>query len=369
MLNIQQSFSSKGKYWILTWFAFFLTLIFTAVTVTELKKYTEKKAFDYFENQSNVMLMTIANRFNLYQEALFGARALFNTTQLVSRDRFKQYVDALQLQKFYPGVQAVGFSLIIPGNQLPQHILSVRKEGFPDYQIKPQFKRPLYTSIIYIEPFDWRNQRAFGYDMYSEKTRHMAMDKSRDIDLPVMSGKITLVQETKDKKQYGFLIYLPIYKQNIPHISEGEKQKNIIGWVYSAFRIDDFIDGISDLKHEDVDFKIYDGVDNTSTSLLYSDVKIGSVDSINADFSLIKHINVAHHDWMIHFTPSASINNRFDFTLPYKYGIFVFLIGSLLTTIIGILSRGIKQKVYRENENRIAAVAFESQEAMIVTDA
>jgi len=367
--NTQQSFSPKGKYWILTWFAFFLTIVFTVLTVTEFKQYTEKKAFDYFENQSNVILIKITNRFNLYQEALFGAGALFNTSNLVSRDRFKQYVYDLQLQKFYPGIQGVGFSLIVPDNQLEQHIRSVRKEGFPNYQIRPEFKRSLYTSIIYIEPFDWRNQRAFGYDMYSEKTRHEAMDKSRDIGLPVMSGKVTLVQETKQKTQNGFLIYLPIYKQNIPHISEDEKQKNIIGWVYSPFRIDDFIDGISDLKHEDVDFKIYDGLDNTSTTLLYSNEKTGSLDSIGADFSVIKHINVAHHDWTIYFTPSASINNRFDFTLPYKYGGFVFLIGSLLTIIIGILARGIKQKIERENENRIAAVAFESQEAMIVTDA
>ncbi|KXW56442.1 cyclic di-GMP phosphodiesterase Gmr [Ferrovum sp. PN-J185] len=367
--NTQQTFSKKSNYWILTWFAFFLTIVFTILTVTEFKQYTEKKAFDYFENQSNVILIKITNRFNLYQEALFGAGALFNTSNLVTRERFKQYVDDLQLQKFYPGIQGVGFSLIIPANKLQQHISSVRNEGFPNYQIKPEFKRPLYTSIIYLEPFDWRNQRAFGYDMYSEKIRHEAMDRSRDIGLPVMSGKVTLVQETKQKTQYGFLIYLPIYRPNIPHISEDEKEKNIIGWVYSPFRIDDFINGISELKQEDVNFKIYDGLENTPNTILYDGEKTSPTNSLNVNFSVVKHINVAHHDWTIYFTPSASINNRFDFILPYKYGGFVFLIGSLLTIIIGILAKGIKQKIDRENENRIAAVAFESQEAMIVTDA
>ena len=57
-------------------------------------------------------------------------------------------------------------------------------------------KRSVYTSIIYLEPFNKRNQRAFGYDMYSEPVRREAMDKARDENIATIAAKIILVQET-----------------------------------------------------------------------------------------------------------------------------------------------------------------------------
>ncbi len=42
-------------------------------------------------------------------------------------------------------------------------------EGFDEYRVYPSGERDTYQAIIYLEPFDWRNRRAFGYDMYSER--------------------------------------------------------------------------------------------------------------------------------------------------------------------------------------------------------
>nr|WP_262823910.1 CHASE domain-containing protein [Sulfurimonas gotlandica] len=58
------------------------------------------------------------------------------------------------------------------------HEEHIRKEGFADFKIHPDGKRKIYTSIIYLEPFNERNIRAFGYDMYSEEVRARCYGKS-----------------------------------------------------------------------------------------------------------------------------------------------------------------------------------------------
>ena len=72
--------------------------------------------------------------------------------------------------------------------------------------------REVYTSILYLEPFSWRNQRAFGYDMYSEPVRRAAMAKARDQDRAVISGKVRLKQETEEDVQAGLLMFLPVFR-------------------------------------------------------------------------------------------------------------------------------------------------------------
>src|SRR3546814_19605036 len=65
---------------------------------------------------------------------------------------------------------------------------------FPDYRIWPEGERAIYTSIIYLEPFDWRNQRAFGYDMFLAPVRRAAMERARDTEIGRASCRASVCQ-------------------------------------------------------------------------------------------------------------------------------------------------------------------------------
>lgn len=98
-----------------------------------------------------------------------------------------------------------------------------------------------------MEPFDERNKRAFGYDMFSENVRRKAMTRARDTGLPALSGKVILKQETDSDVQNGFLLYVPVYKN-----------KNIFGYVYAPFRAKDFVTSAVDFSRYDIEFQIFD---------------------------------------------------------------------------------------------------------------
>ena len=166
----------------------------------------------------------ISDRANIYINALQGGKGLFVASETVEREEWKKYVDSLDIQDNYPGIQGIGYAIFVSPDKKDEHIAMIREEGFPDYTIRPEGVRDIYSTIIYLEPFDIRNQQAFGYDMFSNSIRRLAMEQARDSGEAWLSGRITLVQEIdNDDVQPGFLIYVPHYKNGVPHDTLSER--------------------------------------------------------------------------------------------------------------------------------------------------
>ncbi len=201
---------------------------------------------------------------------LRGGVGLFKASEYVSRDEWHNYVSKLEIQRYYPGIQGLGFSVFVRPENLEAHTRSIRAQGFPDYAIKPAGERSLYSSIIYLEPFDLRNQRAFSYDMYSEPLRRKAMENARDNGTATISGIVTLLQETETDVQKGFLMYMPFYKSSDKLDTVESRRKAIVGFVYSPFRINDLMNGVLGHTVMDVDFTIFDDDGNHQYEMLYS---------------------------------------------------------------------------------------------------
>jgi len=217
-----------------------------------------------FDGEVRVVHTRIDERMDDYRDILRGATGLFDASHSVERKEFHEYVDSLHLAQTYPGIQGVGFARLIPAREKQQLIAAIRREGFPQFSIKPEGVRDPYSAIIFLEPFDWRNQRAFGFDMYSEPVRREAMERARDRAETALSGKVVLVQETATDVQSGFLMYSPVYRNNLPHATLAERRRNLLGWVYDPFRMNDlmskgvlgrYLDTVSD----ELEIEIYDG--------------------------------------------------------------------------------------------------------------
>ncbi len=188
--------------------------------------------------------------------------AFFSVADTITRAEWKKFVDNSKIEKNLPGIQGVGFSLIIPKKLLEEHIRRIQGEGFPNYRVYPAGNRDIYTSVVYLEPFSYRNRRAMGYDMYSDSTRRKAMDGSRDYDIAMLSGKVALVQETNEDVQFGTLMYVPVYKSHMPISTIEERRAAIKGRVYSPYRMNDLMKGIlgrwGKMKTKRIHLKVYD---------------------------------------------------------------------------------------------------------------
>ena len=132
-----------------------------------------------FETIAKEISIKVKGRMDAYRETLYAGVGLFEASASVEPEEWHRFVDTLKIDENFPGIQGLGYSQVIPY----------------EHAKNPQPNQKLYTSIIYLEPSDWRNRRAFGYDMFSEKVRREAMLRAIYTGEPSASGKVRLVQE------------------------------------------------------------------------------------------------------------------------------------------------------------------------------
>ena len=170
----------------------------------------------------------------------------------------------------------------------------------------------MYSSIIYIEPFKDRNLRAFGYDMLSEPVRRAAMERARDLDTAILSGKVTLKQEIVQDIQAGTLMYVPVYRKGMPRETVEQRRAALLGWVYSPYRMNDLMQGILgrwDLANNRIRMEIFDGRQATPDTLLCDSYSADSRQAgAAAQMTLQRTFISAGRQWTLNFTrPAASI--------------------------------------------------------------
>ncbi|WP_020507445.1 EAL domain-containing protein [Lamprocystis purpurea] len=244
--------------------------VFGGLKVKHLIAQDAARQFGYRCDQ---VALKIGERLSAYALILRGGAALFAASRTVDRDEWRAYVETLRASGSVPGVQGIGFAQVIAPDQLAAHVAGIQGEGFPDYSVRPPGERALYTSIIFLEPFRDRNLRAFGFDMYAEPVRRVAMDQARDTGEAALSGKVELVQETGTQVQAGTLMYVPVYRNEAPVQTLEQRRAALIGWAYSPYRMHDLMTGIlgdwEGHQGKTVDLTIYDGLEASPDRLLF----------------------------------------------------------------------------------------------------
>jgi len=310
--------TSKNHWWAFfrrtysSWLLCSISLFFTFIAYSITSKSNQRHNQDLFQFEVTRTLEAIEQRMRGYQQVLRGGIGLFKASDHVNRQEFHDYVTNLEVDKYWPGIQGIGYAAMLKPEEKELFVNAVQREGFNEFDVFPAGKRDKYSSILYLEPFTVRNQRAFGYDMYSENARHVAMDIARDNGNVAFSAKVKLVQEDGDDLQNGFLMYLPLYRNGAPIENVAQRQKELIGYVYSPFRIDNLIEGIllSD-KVRQINFSIYDGDSQEAADILYTP-KINSNYSSSTDnkkftprFSMVTTLEFPGRNWTVNFQSTA----------------------------------------------------------------
>ena len=326
-------------------------------------------AREHFVLDSDEITKAIHDRMTGYEQVLWGGVGLFRASKTISRSEWAEYVASLNISRYWPGIQGLGFSIPVTPQEKEQHIKRIRAEGFPEFTIKPEGEREMYSSIIYLEPFDWRNERAFGYDMWSNEMRREAMIRCRDTGKASTSGIITLVQETTQDPQKGFLTYTPYYKTGKPLESVEDRQDAFVGWVYSAFRMGDLMDGILESNNPEFHFEIYDGDDRSFDNLLFdSDQHSQRIDpERDSVFSRKVSITVQGRLWNIYFESLPEYVSAINYKpLPTIVAVIGITVDLLLLYVI--TSTAFLQKKASKIAREMTAELFEAKNVAEASD-
>jgi signal transduction histidine kinase len=296
-----------------------------------------------FDEEITAITGAIKQRMEVYVNSLYGARAFVVTSERVDRERFRAWADASNVFGRYPGIQGIGWAAWVPSpERRGAHVAKMVVEGARDFRVWPEGDRDGYGVISYLEPSDFRNARAIGFDMLSEPTRREAMMRSRAEARPIMSGRVTLVQETESAAQAGFLVYL----------ATTDAGGDLLGWAYAPFRAADLLERtVRTVAASGVSFSVHDGPPGEH-SLLYATPGADAVGRL----SRVVPVEIGGRTWSLRFATTAEFERDSRRRLPLG----VAAASGLLTILAAVITA-------QQARRRAVAEAFAHRAALLAT--
>lgn len=310
------------------------SLLLTFILAFLAENYYSNQKKELFKVKVEDAVNRIEARMHNYEYALNAGLAFLNASDNVTERDWQNFVNILKTNRFYPGIQGLGYTLMLQ----PEEVAALEKKMSHEekFSVYPKGEREMYSAIIYLEPKDNRNKIAIGYDMYSEPKRHQAMDVARDTNQITITAPVTLVQEIDNDIQPGILMYAPLYKKEMELNTPQKRREALIGYVYSPFRINDLMQEIL-MPINSLNFKILDITDNLEGDFIYQSITSPKEES-HRHYTQSKLLQIAGRSWKIHFTCGHTLNLDTQSKEPLIFLIigiiFNFLIFALLLYLV-----------------------------------
>ncbi len=338
-------------------------------------------AQSHFNEYCERISQDITGRVHAYRRVLQSGAGIFVASENVTRQEWRAYFEYRTARTQFPGMLAFAYAEVVAPAGLAQHVARIQTEGFPEYRVWPEGDRPLYTPVVFLEPFDETNRRALGFDVSSEPVRRAAMERARDTATVAMSGRVRLVVgDTDEDVQAGYLIYAPFFSGGVPPAGVEVRRAALTGYVFAALRVKDLMRGIFPEAPEQVAFELYDGTTVSPESLLFKSSELGGVSGTGHQARFSSHIplDLYGHTWslVLRSTP------KFDAEKAPHRSWIILAAGLIVSILVFRLIRSQQNVVVKakalaerltvdlhESEEMLRATLYSIGDAVISTDA
>jgi PAS domain S-box-containing protein len=241
----------------------------------------------------------IGDRLLAYEALLRAGVGLLDTFWPIQSDDWQHFTAQMRLATVYPGLQGIGFAARLGNSE--------------------------QLAVVFIEPLDESNRLALGFDPMSEARRRAALERARDSGSPALSAKIVLVQDLRrGLRTAGFLLFLPVYSVPTLPASVAERRATLRGFVYSAFRAEDFFRTALADSGSTAFVEVFDGNSPSTDTLLYRTGSPVPPDSMTETRSL----PLAGHQWTVRVRAPGTALSMANSPIPW------IVLGGVSTTLL-----------------------------------
>ena len=295
---------------LLPWLVLAAALCITWLVWDHERQATRKELHSQFDFSLREAVSRIEQRLSGYEQMLRGVQSLFATTKALDRDAFRAYVNSLQLDANFSGIQAIGVAEWVPAARRDAHVAALRQLGLRDYAIFPAGARDGYAPITQRALAAGSGLTELGFDPWSNPERRQAMTIARDSGMAAVSGKVRLQVDPETDARPSFIMYLPIYAQGQPRDSVAQRRAALLGWVYASVHMDEMMASLYGESPPGVALAIHDGVDLSQAMLLYRSAQMGEPRQ-PAVLAANEYLVVAGHTWTLSMRALDDFESRF----------------------------------------------------------
>ena len=326
----------------LPWLILALMLGFTWFAWDHERQSTHRAMRSQFDFALRETVSRIEQRMQGYEQMLRGVQSLFATTAWRNRAALHDYVDTLQLDANFSGVQSIGVVEWVPEHLRLDHLAFMRSAGFPGYTMDPAGVREAYAPIAQREPYIGRNRAAPGSDLWQDPVRRLAMERARDSGLAALSGKVTLKLDADRLAPPGFILYLPVYARGLPHDNLIQRRAHLVGWVYAAFHMSDFMASLYGSQSPGLTVAMYDDTQTTDAALMYRSEADGAVADVPSGktVSANEYLVLAGHNWTLSLRTQEAFESRYGRSVATEIALAGIMLSGVLALLAWLLIHG-----------------------------
>jgi two-component system sensor histidine kinase/response regulator len=331
----------------LLWFGVGVTLsLLVALLLHALAaKTVEDDARQRFDGIARSAQSGLAARVKSYTDVLRGTAALFQASEApVTRLQFHRYVDALDLARDFPAIEALSYAQAVSDRQRDAFVSAVRADrsidpaGYPEFRILPDGQRPDYLVLTYLEPMAAMKEK-FGIDIAVNPAVAPALERARDTGRLNSSGQPITIGTPQP--HIALAMRLPVYRTGTPLDSQDARRAAYLGSVGVVFSVPALVsralgeggaqrmhltlyaDGSAESKQR----RLAIGKDDR---LLFSAAGRPAPGHDAGDFDAVLPIDFNGALWKAHFrVRKADLSNGFDRYLP-PLALVIGFAGSML---------------------------------------
>jgi two-component system sensor kinase FixL len=351
-----------------------VVFLMTLLAFFQLKEYVHFRHEKLFGIRSEHTKEIIQNRIRDYAKILNGAKAFYEASDTLTREKWRSYVQELMLDKDFPKTLSLRFVSYLTASEKSGHVRQIALED-PTFSVYPKGSRETYAIIDYIEPANARNNTLLGYDLFTDPVRKKALDNARLTRQFSMSSKLKFVNDESKEPFTGFLLAVPLFKKGIS--SEGAEIINSFkGYIVCPLRVHYLTDVIRAKDFQEMDVEVYEGEYMMPESMIIDTNNHNDLlDSDTKSMHRLLQLNLGGRHWNLYFSSLPNFGTSNDSNLPIIVLFGGFIIGILLFFVIfAYSSRQLESlalarkmtKSLRESEAQITNIFNNSPDAVIV---
>jgi len=255
-----------------------------------------------FSQQVTLVHGEINKRLDHHVKTNLALKAFLDSAEDVDDSKFRRYAAALRAA--FPSLLALEWTPWVGHDQragLESDGRWLIKEKNSQGELVVSGPKPFYLPIRFVEPLAG-NERALGFDIYSNRTLRPIIKTAISQGVTVASGGVQLVQDILNNR-LGIVLYAPVYKKNQLLLTEYQRQQAFMGFAATVFRVGDEINGVfAGLPNVQLQVTIKDSLQQ---GVLFSHRSTPYQTKINAN-GLVdnRSLGFAGRTWLINFQPA-----------------------------------------------------------------
>ncbi|MHC4404033.1 MAG: CHASE domain-containing hybrid sensor histidine kinase/response regulator [Planctomycetota bacterium] len=342
-----------------------------------------------FQRDAQNRVRSIERQLQKDLDIIQSLSAFYAGSNDVLRHEFRAYAEEMlptdENGRIGGDVQALEWVPRITEAERAEHEEMTQGQGYPDYEITEMAEtgRPVragsraeYFPVWFAEPEE-PNWTVMGFDWASEPVALAAMERARDANTGIVSGKIPLRLET-GVVEHGLLACRAVYQRHAPIDSLEARRENLKGYVVCVLRLESIVKKALNYHGAvGIDLHIIDESESRDRRVLLAlasknrSTPFRATDDPSVGAPKGMHFSDPHvvpgRQWTIHCTPTdAYAPPRSHWTIPPIGALIVGLSITVLATmymsvLVGRTARVEHLVVERTTDLNLAKESLESE--------